>query len=167
MVSRSDCEIGEVVPFSAEASIAAKWLNECFGVDMGFSLAETEGWCNDLARAESEALMIAKMEHRIIGIVVVCECDLEGYEHLTPWLSSLFVPVADRGNNIGELLTNEATHWASKQNYRDLYLYAEMGKLSPYYQSLGWRGIEDIQVHGKAFQIMRKPLAPARREGRS
>ncbi len=161
MISVSDCVICEVAPFSAEVSIAAQWLSECFGVDMGYSLAETEEWCNDLARAESETLMIAKIGHRIVGTVVVCECDLEGYEHLTPWVSGLFVQVADRGNSIGELLMNEASDWASRQDHTDLYLYAKKGKLIPYYQRLDWRSMEDVQVYGEAFQIMRKPLACA------
>ncbi|WP_421881935.1 GNAT family N-acetyltransferase [Pacificispira sp.] len=164
MAELSDCKTSEVVPFSAEASVAAKWLNVGFGADMGYSLSETEDWCNHLAQAESETLMISKIGHRIVGTVVVCECDLEGYEHLTPWLSSLFVPEADRGNGIGALLAREATDWASGQNHADLYLYAKMGRLIPYYKSLGWHIMEDIQVHGEAFQIMRKSLAPNSRD---
>ena len=161
MISISDCAVCEVAPSSAEGSIAAQWLSECFGLEMGYSLAETEDWCNDLARAESETLMIAKIGNRIVGTVVVCECDLEGYEHLTPWLSSLYVPATDRGKGIGELLINEASDWASGQGHTDLYLYAEKGKLISYYQSLGWRSMEEVQVSGETFQIMRKPLAGA------
>ena len=126
---------------------------------MGYALSETEEWCNELASSQTETLFVGKLYNRIVGIVIVCECDLEGYEHLTPWVSSLYVPGEFRGNRIGERLTQEACDWAYKQGHNDLYLYAEKGKLIAYYRSLGWCSVEDIRVSGNACQIMKKTLS--------
>ncbi len=157
-MNMNSVEISEPAPFSADVSTIARWLSENWGIDMGYALSETEEWCNELASSQTETLFVGKLKNRIVGTVIICECDLEGYEHLTPWLSSLYVPKEFRGNSIGDQLTEEASNWASKQGHNYLYLYTEKGKLIPYYRSLGWRSMEDIQVSGDACQIMKKTL---------
>ncbi len=149
----------EAEPYSAEMSIVAKWLSDNWGVDMGYNLSETEAWCNKLANECTETLIVGKYKNHVVGTAIVCECDLEGHEHLTPWMSSLFVPGNYRGIGIGGLLIDTACKWAEERQFLELYLYVEEGRLIPYYRRFGWEITEVVRIDGSKSSIMRKLLA--------
>ncbi len=164
MVASRDYAIGEVDILSPHIPTVAKWLNEEWGISQGYDLSETMAWCNHLANAKNETILVATRKDRLIGTVVVVECDLEGHEHLRPWLSSLYVPIAERGKTIAKLLIQAACDWARQKRCSNLHIYARKGRLTAYYKRLGWERMSEFDVDGETFQIMQKPLSGARRE---
>jgi GNAT superfamily N-acetyltransferase len=155
-MSVNSIDISEALPFSTDVSATALWLSNTWIIDLGYTLSETENWLNELAETRTEALFVGKLDDRIVGTVIVCDCDLEGYEHLTPWISSLFVQEEFRGRNFGGQLLKKASNWARRQSHKDLFLYTDKGKLIKYYNNFGWRSVQDVVVNGDACQIMKK-----------
>ncbi len=153
-----DYAIGEVDSRSPHLPTAAKWLNDEWGVELGYDLSETMAWCTDLARAEDETVIVATRKDRLIGTILVVECDLEDHEHLTPWISGFYVPVSERGKSIGEALIQAACDWARQKGYATLYLYALKGRLTAFYERLGWAVMSEFARNGQTFQIMQRPL---------
>lgn len=161
MAAALDLTIAEPDNRSPHLPVVAKWLNDEWGLSQGYDLSETMAWCDHLARAKNETLMVATRNDRLVGTVAVVECDLEGHEHLMPWLSSLYVPTVERGNSIGVSLIQAACDWARQKPYAAIYLYARKGRLCEFYEHLGWVPTDEIDLNGAAFQIMRKPFSGA------
>lgn len=152
--------IRPIEPSSPHIVTIARWLNEEWGITQGYSLPDTEDWCRDLVESEDETIIIATTTTKdvLIGVVIITACDLEGEEHLTPWLSSLYVPRDRRGSGIGGALITASCGWAHSRGLPTLYLYAKKGVLTSYYAGLGWIRCRDIKLDNEMFQIMRKSL---------
>ena len=164
MIANRDYAIDKVDILSPHMPTIAKWLNEEWGISQGYDLSETVAWCNHLASAKDETIIIATRKDRLIGTVVVVECDLEGHEHLRPWLSSLYVPITERGKTIGRALIQAACDWARQKHCSNLYLYARKSQLTSYYMRLGWLRMSEFDMDGERFLIMKRPLFGVREE---
>ena len=125
-VSR-DYVIGEMDIRSPHLPTVAKWLSEEWGISQGYGLSETAAWCTDLASVQDETIIVATRKDRLIGTILVVECDLVGHEHLRPWISSLYVPIAERGKSIGKALIQAACDWTLQKRCSNLHLYARKG----------------------------------------
>lgn len=159
MEAGPDHSIGELDSASPHVATAAQWLSDEWGKSMGYDLSDTLAWCQELAGAQDETIIAATRDGRLIGTIAVVECDLEGYEHLKPWLSCFYLLPAERGRGIGPPLIQAACDWTERAQHSSLYLYALKGRLTAYYQRFGWQPVSDLNQDGEAFQIMRKPLS--------
>jgi len=154
-----DIVVGELTSESPHLATAARWLSAAWGISQGHELSETVAWCRDLAEADDQTIIAATRASRLVGTVLVVDCDLDGYAHLCPWVSSLYVPLAERGRAIGESLLGAAYDWARAKAHPTLYLYARKGRLTAYYGRLGWRRLSDVTLNGQEFRIMEKRLS--------
>jgi GNAT superfamily N-acetyltransferase len=159
-----DIVVGELTSESPHLATVARWLSEAWGISQGYDLSETLAWCHDLAEADDQTIIAATRASRLVGTVLVVDCDLDGYAHLRPWVSSLYVPPAERRRAIGESLLGAACDWARAEAYSTLYLYARKGRLTAYYGRLGWRRLRDVALDGQEFQIMGKSLSEIGRD---
>ena len=159
MEARPDYSICELDSTSPHIATGARWLSKEWGLSMGYDLSDTLAWCEELAGAKDETIIAATRDAQLIGTIAVVGCDLEGYEHLRPWLSCFYLLPAERGKGIGPALIKAACDWAKKADYPSLYLYALKGRLTGYYERFGWQPVNDLVQRGEALQIMRKPLS--------
>lgn len=137
----------------------ARRLNEEWGRQQGYRPAVTLAWCRTLAGSQTEALLCASIGDEIVGMAALTVCDLATHTHLTPWLSSLLVEPAHRGQDCGRIIADAVCALAAQRGARDIYLYALSGRLVAYYARLGWMPVEGVEIDGARFQIMVKPLA--------
>jgi GNAT superfamily N-acetyltransferase len=143
---------------SSHVNRIARWLNEEWGLERGFSLAATLEWCLEASDAPREALFGALVEDALVGAVLLVENDLETEPDMTPWLSGLYVAREHRRHTIGARLVDAVEDAARAQGHPWLYLYCRAGPLEGYYADLGWRSVKAIQVDGKPCVIMAKRL---------
>jgi predicted N-acetyltransferase YhbS len=83
-----------------------------------------------------------------IGSASLVVEDLPGWEHLTPWLASVFVAVEARGRGIGAALVARAVETARDLGVERLHLFTE-GQ-AEFYQRIGWRGVGGV---GWSFRL--------------
>ncbi len=102
-------------------------------------------------------MLIATAEDEPAGCVVLRETDLEGWEHVGPWLASLYVSPDYRGRGVGSLLTRSVENLAAKLGYRELYLFTPDAQ--GLYQRLGWESLSEIQRQDHTAWVMRRRLS--------
>lgn len=155
---------------SSHVNRIARWLNEEWGTERGFSLADTLEWCLDVAEARHEALFGALAGRTLVGTALLVGRDLESEPELGPWLSGLYVAPAHRGRTVGASLVAAVEEAARAGGHQRLYLHCRAGPLERYYRDLGWQPAKAIEVDGRPFAVMSRSLdgrAPQPRHERS
>lgn len=74
------------------------------------------------------------------------------HPHLSPWLSSVVVPPASRGQGIASALSLQAATVAGQLGFDALHLFTPRNE--SLYQRLGWEESERSIVNGVAITIM-------------
>ncbi|MDH3688805.1 MAG: GNAT family N-acetyltransferase [Gammaproteobacteria bacterium] len=120
---------------SPEIKVVAKWLSQEWGREQGYTLGDTEAWCRE------------------VGVSLLVDCDLETEEGYTPWLSSLYVVPTYRGCGVGSQLIEATVAAALARGHDLLYLYAKIGPLTDYYNSLGWCISKDLIIITESYRI--------------
>jgi predicted N-acetyltransferase YhbS len=87
-----------------------------------------------------------------VGSVSVVEKDLAGWDHLKPWLASLYVRSDRRGQGIGKLLVGRAVAEARRLGFAELYLFTP-GQQA-FYTALSWRLIAEATAGGEPVSVM-------------
>ncbi len=77
---------------------------------------------------------------------------------LAPWLGSLYVEQAMRGQGIGEELIRIATEKARSMGYHQLYLLTFDETLPDWYQKLGWQRLSADELNGYSVSVMETAL---------
>jgi GNAT superfamily N-acetyltransferase len=88
----------------------------------------------------------------LLGSVSLVIEDLPDYQHLSPWLASLFVRPDRRGNGIGGALIRWAVSEARRLGVARLYLFTPNHE--SYYAARGWLLLEHGQAAGQPVAIM-------------
>lgn len=78
--------------------------------------------------------------------------DLAGFDHLGPWLGSLFVRPDARGRHVGSILTRHCVREAARLGHSRLYLFT--GGQVAYYKALGWRPETTADAQGVEVTVM-------------
>jgi predicted N-acetyltransferase YhbS len=84
-------------------------------------------------------------ENQLIGSASILASTLT-HKHLTPWLSSVFVPAEHRGKGIASALSLRGLREAARLGFSAIYLFTPHNE--SLYARLGWRAIDRI-VHNK------------------
>jgi GNAT superfamily N-acetyltransferase len=147
-------KIRELDADTPDFDMITAWLTEAFGYLDGSDLAETRRWARAVIAAPHEAMFAAHAGASLVGTVSVVGSDLAGHEHLTPWLASLYVDARVRGKGYGVDLVKAATTWAQARGTERLHLYAKLGRVSGFYERLGWRTLADVGIEGERHAIM-------------
>jgi len=81
------------------------------------------------------------------------------HQHLTPWLSSVYVPRDYRGKGIASALSLRAAGEAARLGFDRIYLFTPRSEAL--YARIGWRTFERIDYNGVALTLMERSSAGA------
>jgi len=117
------------------------------------------GWTVATATAEFAAMRdtvpvtwIALREGRLVGSVsVIPDDELPGFDHLGPWLASLYVVPDERGHGLGRRLVDTAVAGARALGIGRLYLFTDTA--ADWYRSLGWTPVATTVAHGHTATV--------------
>lgn len=84
--------------------------------------------------------------------------DLPGFEHLTPWLASLFIAPAARGHRLGAALVERVLDHARAAGHVAVHLFT--AGQEDYYLHRGWRTIDRVEHRGQRTSVMMRATSP-------
>ena len=144
------------------ASTLAEWHVEEFG-----NLYDEAVWNREVAVREMEQMatpgstdltLVAfsgsgRVASNVLGSVsLIATDDLPGFDHLTPWLASLFVVPAGRGRGVGAALIEAAVELAAARGDDVLHLFTPGHEA--YYLERGWRTITRVELGAQTATVM-------------
>lgn len=91
-----------------------------------------------------------------IGMVALCDDDLDDRPDLNPWLAGLYVTPEHRGKGHARRLIAKLEAFAAQAAIRRLSLYS--ASAVNLYRSAGWATVETFNRDGAVFHIMQKSL---------
>ncbi len=77
------------------------------------------------------------------------------HQHLTPWLSSVYVPLEHRGKGIASTLSLRALAEAARLGYQRLYLFTPHNETL--YARMGFGTFDRIEYNGVPLTLMERP----------
>lgn len=124
-----------------------------------------EDWSVDAVQADLQAhvtegiptTLVALCDGDVIGSVSLVDNDLRGYEHLNPWLASLYVRSDWRGKGVGGKLVDAALAQARKLGITRLYLFTPGQRA--FYLGKGFVDLQQAESNGQPVTIMVNELA--------
>jgi monoamine oxidase/GNAT superfamily N-acetyltransferase len=173
----SAVEICELTGLGHLAPVLGAWHHDEWG-----HLYAPEVWDREVAVREFEAMAEPGATDRtwvafdgpsreaeaVLGSVsLVATDDLQGFEHLTPWLASMFVTPAARGRGVAAALTAALLAGARDAGHEVVYLFTS-GQQA-FWADRGWSVVTDIATEGHPATVMARTTDPcgARRAARS
>lgn len=140
------------------AAVSGRWRWEAFFRDSEITL--TDMLELDRACAQSPnfipTVFVMLQDDLPIGMIAICDDDLEGREALNPWLAGLYVQPDHRGQGYAVQLIAHLEQVAWQHGVEQLTLYTS--EAVGLYSKLGWQIVERFDDQGKAFAIMRKRI---------
>jgi GNAT superfamily N-acetyltransferase len=112
------------------------------------------------AHLNTNCLPIAWVAHDgevVLGTAALRTTDLPGFDHLTPWLSGVFVFPEYQRRGIGTSLCRHVETFAETMGHRTLYLFTLDQQVL--YRRLGWRYLQKGTWMGIEADVMTKSLA--------
>lgn len=94
------------------------------------------------------------VEHVLGSISLLATDDLAGFEHLTPWLGSLFVTESARGQGVGGALVDATLAGAARRGHAYVHLFTSGQEA--YYLDRGWRVVATVDTEGHPATVMAK-----------
>src|SRR4051812_39907152 len=98
--------------------------------------------------------LIALEANRLIGSTSLLQSDLEGWEHLWPWVASVYVVPDRRGNGVGRQLITRAVDEARRLGVAQVYLFTATKE--QYYAKLGWSRLAGTTLRECPIVIMQR-----------
>ena len=108
-------------------------------------------------RCRIPTTFIALEEGQLLGSASLLDMDLDGVEHLSPWLASVYVIPERRGQGIGRQLVARAVEEARALAVPIIYLYT--AGQQGYYERLGWEPLERVRHYQTEVVIMQQRMA--------
>ena len=99
---------------------------------------------------------VAVEDGRPIGSARLIAADLEGWEHLSPWLASVFVTPQRRGEGIGTRLVERVVEEATRLGFPAVYLWTPGQRA--YYERLKGGCVETVRTPRAEVTVMRRAL---------
>lgn len=140
--------------------LVAKWIFDEWGHEKPGSSIEalTKEISSKLDTTTLPIQMLAFTDERPVGVAILKPHEMKDvFPDRTPWLGSVVVSPACRGNGIGAALTRRVEALALKRGFTRLYLQTERedGGL---YARLGWRTCDRLPYRGYQANVMSKKL---------
>lgn len=150
------------------ASILAEWHVEEFG-----HLYDDSVWNREIALREMEQMatpgstdvtLVAfdgsgRADSDVLGSVsLIATDDLPGFDHLTPWLASLFVVPTGRGRGVAAALVDAVVELAAASGHDVVHLFT--AGQEAYYLDRGWRTIAQVDHCAHATAVMTRATDP-------
>ncbi|MGD9754484.1 MAG: GNAT family N-acetyltransferase [Acidimicrobiia bacterium] len=130
-------------------------------------LYEPHVWNRTIAEAEFAAMTMpgtipttwvafegaGRTEEHVLGSVsLIASDDLDGFEHLTPWLASLYIAPARRSLGVGGKLVAHLLDAAATMGIDRVHLFT--AGQEAYYLARGWRTLARTEAHGHPAAVM-------------
>jgi GNAT superfamily N-acetyltransferase len=143
------------------APILAAWHHaEWQALLPGWTLAQAEaGLRSHTGRRQVPTTVVAVEGEEPLGSASLLEADLDDWDHLSPWLASVFVRPDCRGRGLGQALVTRAVEEAAALGVGVLYLFTA-GQVG-FYEKLGWGPWVRTWHHGTEVVIMRRRVVGA------
>ena len=109
-------------------------------------------------RARLPIVLVAMSGGDLVGSAAVSATTLT-HKHLTPWLSSVFVPPDQRGRGIASKLALAAITEADRLGFEKLHLFTP--KNETLYARLGWKTFEHTAINGTPVCLMVRAVRAA------
>jgi predicted N-acetyltransferase YhbS len=106
---------------------------------------------NDRQRLPISLVAISQDQNVLVGSANVVATTLT-HKHLTPWLSSVFVPSEQRGKGIASALTLAAASEARRLGFETIYLFTPRNEAL--YARLGWTTFDRVMLGGISAAVM-------------
>jgi len=81
------------------------------------------------------------------------------HQHLTPWLSSVYVPREYRGKGVASALSLRAASEAARLGFDRIYLFTPRSEAL--YARIGWRTFDRIDYNGVVLTLMERQTVEA------
>lgn len=152
-------EIRDIADFSHWLPTISSWFysewRELYGSQtQGDVERRIGGW---LQRDAIPTALVAVIDDQVVGTVALKEKELEQFPG-APWLAGLFVVPQYRNCGIGARLLRAAEDKARTLGLRKLYLYTPNSRR--YYDTLGWRLQQEVELGSGSVAVMEKVLVP-------
>jgi N-acetylglutamate synthase-like GNAT family acetyltransferase len=105
-------------------------------------------------RRQIPTTFVAVEQGQVVGSASLLADDLDGWEHLTPWVASVYVLGEWRGRGLGRLLVGRAVEEARALGVPKVYLFT--AGQEGYYARLGWSEFARARHHRHEVVIMRR-----------
>lgn len=106
---------------------------------------------NDRQQLPISLVAISPDHNALVGSANVLATTLT-HKHLTPWLSSVFVPAEQRGKGIASALTLAAASEARRLGFDTIYLFTPRNE--SLYARLGWATFDRVVLNGVPAAVM-------------
>ncbi|MFZ6643805.1 GNAT family N-acetyltransferase [Undibacterium sp. TC4M20W] len=103
-------------------------------------------------------LLALSSDDQMFGVAGILASTLT-HQHLTPWLSAVFVPAQFRGKGIASALSLRAAEEARSIGFDHFYLFTPRNE--SLYARLGWQTIENARLDNTPVTIMSRATNPA------
>lgn len=103
-----------------------------------------------------DSIPITFVAHRgseLLGTISLDLSDLPSFDHLSPWLASLYVDAAFRGQGVGRGLVHHLQYFASLHRISPLYLWT-FGS-TRLYERCGWTQFASATYRCRSIKLMR------------
>ncbi len=148
----------DIIPLAERPGLAATlagWqFAEWAGLYPGWTLAACQGELASHSEADGIPTTLVGVDEAgtPVGSVSLLLADLPGYEHLSPWLGSLYVRPERRGGGVGGHLLDAAVMEARRLGVERLYLFTPAH--AGYYAARGWSEMGPASAGGKPVTLM-------------
>jgi GNAT superfamily N-acetyltransferase len=138
------------------APLLASWhYQEWADLLPDWSLVEALGELQShTGRRQIPTTLVAVERDRPLGSASLVQADLDGWDHLSPWVASVFVTPWFRGRGLGRRLVGRAVEEAQALGVGIVYLFT--AGQAGYYEKLGWERWQPALHHGRQVLIMRR-----------
>jgi GNAT superfamily N-acetyltransferase len=138
------------------APVVAAWLWAEFSRARGSSLEETLAAVRISATARMPHTFVLLVEGKPVGTASLAAQDLETRPDLTPWLASVFIEPAARGQGLAAHLIGAVEDECRRRSIPTLWLYTRSAE--KVYRRAGWRTVETFLAGDKSYALMRRDL---------
>ncbi len=101
--------------------------------------------------------LVAIEGNELLGMVSLVFDDLPGYEHLNPWLASLFILPEHRSRGAGSQLVSEAEKLLVLNRVSRAYLFTESA--SSFFEKIGWSAMAKASSNNHPVVILTKDFS--------
>lgn len=147
-------EIPSLADFPQAIPAIATWIHDEWGTLEAIPAEEIEaGLRRNSGCRTIPTTFVAISDNTPIGTVSLDTTDLAGFDHLGPWLASLYVEPGFRRLGIGTRLLNHAVDHARKLGVRPLWLWTLRD--TAFFEKHGWIKSGETALAGNKVTLMK------------
>ena len=152
-VDRPACTIRPLADDPDAVPLLARWFHEEWHGFDGRSPASIEAQLpENLARDSIPITFLAQSGSELVGTVSVDISDLPAFDHLSPWLASLYVMPTARGVGIGTALVRHAQKFVLSCGVRRIHLWTPGP--TRLYENCGWTVSQRTTYNSRPITLM-------------